>query len=178
MFLVTLLTFKWEIFRVWIFYMLEMIFRLTASVFIQQLIESVINQNSSQAYWNAGILVVLLFFVGIFKHNAFYESALLNSRVKNAFIYTIYEKVTGLSQFMIRNADMGKVINMLASDFNAMEIKMTFVFIMMTMPFAIIGISVILVFRLGWWGLLCVAIPLALLPLQGIAGKRNSEVLT
>lgn len=78
---------------------------------------------------------------------------------------------------MIRNADMGKVINMLASDFNTMEIKMTFVFMAMIMPFVVIGVGAILVVRLGWIGLLCVAIPLAILPLQSLIGKKNGTIL-
>lgn len=101
----------------------------------------------------------------------------MNNRIKNSFIYTIYDKVSGLSQFMIRNADMGKVINMLASDFNTMEIKMTFVFMAMILPFVMIGVGVILVVRLRWIGLLCVAIPLVILPIQSLLGRRNGQIL-
>lgn len=123
------------------------------------------------------MLFVLLIFAAVFRHNAFYESALLNNRIKNAFIYTIYEKVSGLSQFMIRNADMGKVINMLASDFNSMEIKMTFVFMAMIMPFVVIGVGVILVKRLGWLGLICIGVPIIILPIQGLIGRKNGILL-
>jgi ATP-binding cassette subfamily C (CFTR/MRP) protein 4 len=77
---------------------------------------------------------------------------------------------------MIRNADMGKVINMLASDFNTMEIKMTFVFMAMTLPFVALGAAIILVFRLGWIGLLCIAIPFVLLPLIGLIGKNSGTI--
>lgn len=114
----------------------------------------------------------------ILKHNAFYESAILNNRIRNAFIYTIYEKVSQLSQFMIKNADMGKVINMLASDFNTMQHKMTFVFVAMTLPFAMIGCAVILVIRLGWIGLVCIAVPFILLPIQALIGKNSGKIQT
>lgn len=157
--------------------MLESACRLTASIFVQKLIQSVADNNIDQAYINAVVLIVLLFLAGVFRYNSFYNSALLNNRIKDAIIYTIYNKVAGLSQFMIKKADMGKVINMLASDFNSMETKMTLVFTVMTMPFVMIAISVILVNRLGWLGLLCMAIPILILPLQGMFGKKNGDIL-
>lgn len=71
---------------------------------------------------------------------------------------------------------MGKVINMLASDFNTMEIKLTFVFSTMITPFVIVGVGIIMVFRLGWWGLLCVTIPMLILPIQGFIGRKNGII--
>jgi hypothetical protein len=47
-------------------------------------------RDQNKAYWSAGILLALVLFAAIFRHNAFYESAILNNRIKNAFIYTIY----------------------------------------------------------------------------------------
>lgn len=177
MFKIALWTFKAQIFWVWMFYLIEAAFRLSASVMIQQLLQSAIDDDRNRAYWNAGILLALLIFASVFRHNAFYESSILTNRIKNAFIYTIYERVSGLSQFMIRNADMGKVINMLASDFNTMETKLTFVFMAMIMPFVVVGVAAILVVRLGWLGLLCVAIPMIILPLQSLIGRQNGIVL-
>jgi ATP-binding cassette subfamily C (CFTR/MRP) protein 4 len=72
---------------------------------------------------------------------------------------------------------MGKIINLLASDFNTMEIRLMFVFMMVAFPFILIGASVVLVFRLGWVGLICIAFPILMMPVQGLIGKRNGQIL-
>jgi ABC-type multidrug transport system fused ATPase/permease subunit len=50
-------------------------------------------------------------------------------------------------------------------------------FICIAYPFVLIGIAILLVFRLGWWGLLCIAIPLAILPITGSLGNNSGNIL-
>ena len=50
---------------------------------------------------------------------------------------------------------------------------MTFVFMAMILPFVMIGVAVILVVRLRWIGLLCVAIPIVIIPIQSLLGRKN-----
>ena len=72
MFKITLWTFKGSIFWVWLFYLLEAAFRIASSVVIQNLLESAILDDKIRAYWLAAILIVLLIFSAVFRHNAFY----------------------------------------------------------------------------------------------------------
>jgi hypothetical protein len=44
-------------------------------------------------------------------------------------------------------------------------------------PFVYISSTVVLVFRLGWSGLLCIVIPILFFPLQGLLGKFNGKHL-
>lgn len=151
----------------------EGVLRLGSSVVIQQLISAVLEKNNENAYMYAGILTALYMISAVVRHNAFYEAPLLTARIRSAFVYLLYLRVSNLSQYMVRSTNMGKVINMLASDFNTMEIKLMFVFMLVAFPFVLFGAAVVLVFRLGWVGLICIAIPLLMMPIQGLIGKKN-----
>ncbi len=72
------------------------------------------------AYIYAFIMIVMLLISSICKHNCIYFSALLNNQLKGAIIFLLFRKVSNLSQYMLKVADMGKVVNMLANDFNNM----------------------------------------------------------
>ena len=72
MFKIVLWIFKFQILQVWGFYMLEAAFRLSGSVMIQEILYAAIIDDRIRAYWCAGILIVLILFAGIFRHNAFY----------------------------------------------------------------------------------------------------------
>lgn len=72
---------------------------------------------------------------------------------------------------------MGKLINMLAGDFNSMEIKLTMLLTSLAFPFTFLGAAAIFVVRLGWVGLICIAVPLLILPIQGFIGKINGQLL-
>jgi ATP-binding cassette subfamily C (CFTR/MRP) protein 4 len=72
---------------------------------------------------------------------------------------------------------MGKLINMLAGDFNTMETKLTMLFAGLTFPVTLIAAAVILVNRLGWIGLVCIGVPLCILPFQGLIGSINGKIL-
>lgn len=167
-----------EIFYICGLYIVEGGVRLGASVVIQLLISAVLFKTYSEAYIYAGILTALYLVSAVLRHNAFYEAPLLTGRVRSAFIYLLYERVSHLSQFMVRNTNMGKIINLLANDFNTMEVKLLFVFMLVAFPFVLFGTAVVLVFRLGWLGLLCIGIPLVIIPFQGMIGKKNGEIFT
>jgi hypothetical protein len=66
---------------------------------------------------------------------------------------------------------------MLANDFNIMENKLLYLLKGLGIPFVYISSAVVLVFRLGWSGLLCIVIPILFFPLQGLLGKFNGKHL-
>lgn len=47
----------------------------------------------------------------------------------------------------------------------------------MVFPLSFIGITIILYFRLGWPGMIGVAIPILLFPIQNYVAKKNGEML-
>jgi hypothetical protein len=78
-----------------------------------------INQNYNEAYLYAGFLILSLVLSSIFFHNSYLKSSILNNKIRAAIIMIIYKRVSGLSQYIIRNADTGKIINMISNDFNS-----------------------------------------------------------
>ena len=79
-----------------------------------------LNQDYSNAYLYAGLLILSLILSSIFFHNSYFTSTILNNKIRASIIYIVYKRVSGLSQYMVRSADTGKIINMLANDFNSM----------------------------------------------------------
>jgi hypothetical protein len=45
------------------------------------------------------------------------------------------------------------------------------------MPFVYIGSGIVLVYRLGWFGIICICVPLLFIPLQTLLGKVNGKYL-
>jgi uncharacterized membrane protein YhdT len=72
---------------------------------------------------------------------------------------------------------MGKLINILASDFNTMEMKLMFTFSAVAFPILMLGIAVVLVMRLGWFGLICIFTPILLMPISWGIGVINGKIL-
>lgn len=66
---------------------------------------------------------------------------------------------------------------MLSNDFNIIEVKNSLFFNALIIPFAFIGITIILILRLGWTGIIGIFVPLLFLPLQNFISKKNGQIL-
>lgn len=66
---------------------------------------------------------------------------------------------------------------MISGDFNLVEIKSPIFFSALVLPFVIIGITVILVTRLGWAGIIGPLVASLLVPLQFMIGKINGNLI-
>lgn len=54
----------------------------------------------------------------ICKHNAYYISPIIGGRIRAGLIYTLFAKLSNLSQFIAKTSDINKITNMLSNDFN------------------------------------------------------------
>jgi hypothetical protein len=72
MFKILVSTFKLKILQCWGLFMIEAALRLAASLMIQEIISAAMITNVNKAYESAAILLILIMFSAIFKHNAFY----------------------------------------------------------------------------------------------------------
>jgi ATP-binding cassette subfamily C (CFTR/MRP) protein 4 len=178
MFSITVRNYFWDFLSALVPYLLEATSRVSASVVIQLLIQAVVVKNFGGAYMYAGILTALFFIAAVFRHNTYYRAALLSAKVRSSFIFLLYERVTNLSQFMVKSADMGKLVNLLAGDFNTMDERLLLATMAFGLPFLLFGVAVVLVIRLGWFGLICVFTPIVFTVIPVIVGRVNGRILT
>ncbi len=66
---------------------------------------------------------------------------------------------------------------MISNDFNLIELKIPIFFAALIFPFVFTGISAILITRLGWPGVIGIAVPLIIFPLQAYVAKKNGQLL-
>jgi hypothetical protein len=78
-----------------------------------------LSQNYNEAYLYAVLLIFSLVLSSIFFHNSYLKSSILNNKIRSSVIMIIYKRVSNFTQYIIRNADTGKIINMISNDFNA-----------------------------------------------------------
>ena len=81
--------------------------------------------------------------------NVSIDASILPLVVKHGLILMIFEKVSTLSQFVVETQEIGKLTNMLSNDFNTIETKVSMVFLSISLPIRLIGVSYILFQRIG-----------------------------
>lgn len=62
---------------------------------------------------------------------------------------------------------------MLSNDFYIVEAKTIYLFAFVVFPFAFIGIFIIIIYRLGFAGIIGIMIPIVAFPLQNWVSKKN-----
>ena len=97
--------------------------------------------------------------------------------MRSAIIGILFKKLTKISQYMAKSQELGKIINMFSNDFNLIELKAVWFFPASSAPIVIIGAIVLLITRLGWYGVICPVFIIALLPIQILIGKLNGKFL-
>jgi ABC-type multidrug transport system fused ATPase/permease subunit len=73
---------------------------------------------------------------------------------------------------------MGKLVNLLAGDFNTIDERLLLATMAFGLPFLLFGVAVVLVIRLGWFGLICVFTPIVFTVIPVIVGRVNGRILT
>jgi ATP-binding cassette subfamily C (CFTR/MRP) protein 4 len=113
----------------------------------------------------------------IARHNAFYEVPIIVAKARSGLMLLIFSKLSRVSQYTVKNQEVGKIINMMSNDFNIIEQKGPWLFFSLVSPILIIGTIVILLFRLGWPGLICPFVSVILLPLQFWVSNVNGKIM-
>ena len=110
-------------------------------------------------------------------HNAGFDVELLTVKIRSALIGVIFKKLTKISLYAAKSQELGKLINMLANDFNLIELKCPWFFSASATPIVVVGSIVLLILRLGWFGVICPVIIIAFIPLQLLVGRLNGGIL-
>ena len=75
-------------------------------------------------------------------------------RLRAQLINLVFRKMMGMSRFMIKNHEAGKIINMFSTNFNRSEMKFVYIFKVLVYPFVFVSILLIMIIRLGWPGVI------------------------
>lgn len=159
------------------FYLGEAGFKLGFSIILQILFEKVDSGQKKTAYFFAIIGGFCWLLSQVFRHNALYQAPIIGARIRAGLITVLYAKLSSLSHYTTKNSETSKVVNMLSNDFNIIEVKNSLFFNALIIPFAFIGITIILILRLGWTGIIGIFVPLLFLPLQNFISKKNGQIL-
>ena len=171
-------TLQGEIVFVFLIYIVNIASKLGASVVLQKLFESVARQeNFAEMYLLALAATTMLFLHAIVWHNSFYESPKISGCVRSCLISLMFKKVCSLTQYTANKEELGKLTNLLSNDFNLIEVKAPFFFGLISTPFSFAGIIGLLYWRLGVEGLIGLAVPIVLIPLQLCISKINGRLL-
>lgn len=102
--------------------------KMFCSISLNFCIQAVIDGIDNKMYQWAGCLVFGMFLQSIFRHHSWAIGMNLNSQFRLMLVNTMYTKINKLSSHSIREANIGKVINLVSSDLNSTENKFFFLF--------------------------------------------------
>jgi ATP-binding cassette, subfamily C (CFTR/MRP), member 4 len=100
-------------------YFLELIFKLGFSILLSYLFRAVADGDTRLAYAYAGASSAIWFVGQVFRHNAYYSIPIISCRIRAGLILLMYSIVSRLTTFTAKSAELGKIINLLSSDFNS-----------------------------------------------------------
>jgi len=99
------------------------------------------------------------------------------TRIKAALIILLYGKISKLTAYVIKSSELGKITNLLSSDLGVFEIKFSLFLNGLNFPITMIGVTIILVLRIGWPGVIGILIVLLVVPIASAISKNNSSLI-
>ena len=110
-------------------------------------------------------------------HNGGFDAMILTTKVRSALIGIIFKKLSKISLYTAKSQELGKIINMFANDFNLIELKGPWFFSGSGAPIVVIASIVLLITRLGWFGIIVPVIIIIFIPLQVLVSRLNGGIL-
>ena len=172
-----ILTFKIEFLRSISFFFLGTLSRLGFSTIILYLFNAVYDENYTIAYIYCAIEIILWYFSNLLVHEAFIEAYILASRIKAALAMLLYAKISEMTNYGIKNSELGKITNLLASDFGVIEQRLGLFLSGLTFPVVMIGCTILLILRLGWPGVLGIVMVALVIPISIAISKNNGSII-
>jgi ABC-type multidrug transport system fused ATPase/permease subunit len=113
------------------------------------------------------------------KQIALNRSYLLLNKIKTCLSLLLFNKISKMTLFSIKSqTDIGGLANLLVNDMVSIEIRLIPLFVTSSFPIAIIGITTVLIIRVGWVALVGVLIVVLFIPLSNIISKHNGKIIS
>ncbi|KAL4454635.1 hypothetical protein ABPG74_021840 [Tetrahymena malaccensis] len=170
-------TFKGQLILEYLLLILMNALKLYSSIAIKNLIDNISNNIQQQEIflW-AGVVAASNIAYVLFMHHANKINYCLFSQIRAMFVKSLYIKVSSLSANTIKNANIGKLINLISGDLSCIE-SMSYVIMCFTIiPFCLIFVAIILYQRFDWYGLLGLLLMICFIPLQILVANISSKL--
>lgn len=103
-----------------ILFSLDFFTKILFSVLLAQLIASVREGDIGTVYILTILSGPLLYIGQLGRHNSFYITNLFATRLRTTLIFLLYSHLSRLSSHTARTQSLGKITNLLSSDFNSL----------------------------------------------------------
>ncbi|CAD8162932.1 unnamed protein product [Paramecium octaurelia] len=158
--------------------MTETYSRFVMAILTETLISAVENQNIGDAYMQACALALLSLVALMSKHFQQYLISNAATKMRMILINLIYDRIIELHSSQISQLNIGKIMNLVSSDFNVIEYQLSYVYQIAVIPGSLLLTSIILWLRFdGPIGLIAILFCGILYPLQILIQKANKSIL-
>ncbi|EAR97927.3 ABC transporter C family protein (macronuclear) [Tetrahymena thermophila SB210] len=176
--LITILkTFKGQLIQEYLLLIFMNALKLFSSIAIKNLIDNISDNIQQQdiLLW-AGIIAASNIAYVLLMHHANKINYCLFSKIRAMFVKSLYIKVSSLSANTIKDANIGKLINLISGDLSSIEYMSYVIMCFTIIPFCLIFVALILYQRFHWYGILGLILMICFIPLQILVANISSKL--
>ena len=89
----------------------------------------------------------------------------------------LYAKISKITSFVVKNSELGKITNLLSNDLSIIEMRLQSLLMSLVFPVVIIGITILLMIRIGWVAIIGIILMLIEVPIANRISKRNGDIV-
>lgn len=122
-------------------------------------------------------MIILWYLSQIFKHQGLHFTYILLSHIKTGFSLLLFTKITKMTLFSLKDSNLGQITNLLINDLSVFEGRIASLIFASTFPIILIGSIALLMFRIGWVGIVGVILVLIYVPVSICISKKNGHII-
>ncbi|KAL4462596.1 hypothetical protein ABPG74_000426 [Tetrahymena malaccensis] len=143
---------------------------------INFLIAAVIEKQSQNMIYGWAIVMAITQYLYIsFAHHSVRFYTVFFTQFRAIFNRVLFQKISSLSAFQIKEANVGKLVNLVSNDLNLLETKSYQIICLLSLPFPIIAVGLILYYRFNEYAVVGLAVMIGYIPFQILFAKISSK---
>jgi ABC-type multidrug transport system fused ATPase/permease subunit len=170
-------TLKWDFIAASGFFNANIVFRIGFSALIIYLFRAVAEGKYTISYIYVAILILLWYLSQLMMMSANVVSYILASKIKASMALLLYAKVSKMTSYVIKSTEIGKITNLIATDLGVVEMRLMTVLMATSYPLFLVGITILLITRIGWAAIVGIIIVLLFIPITGMISKKNGDTI-
>jgi ATP-binding cassette, subfamily C (CFTR/MRP), member 4 len=76
----------------------------------------------------------------------------VSSCIRYGLTYAVIKKILNLSEYSVKKAEIGKIMNLISNDLNLIDDKIHYIPKLFVVPFYFLGANIVIIVRYGWQG--------------------------